>query len=115
MCIRDSLLSNESPILAISKASLEALNEEILRSGGKPASASVFRANVVLASANSEIQNPYSEDHWTSLRIGRQTFQMLGSCRRCHMVCVDQDTAEKNEEPFVTLAKTRRFESKIFF
>jgi len=31
------------------------------------------------------------------------------------MICVDQDTAEKNEEPFVTLAKTRRFESKIFF
>ena len=31
------------------------------------------------------------------------------------MICVNQDTAEKDEEPFVTLAKTRRFESKIFF
>jgi len=31
------------------------------------------------------------------------------------MICVDQDTAEKDKEPFVTLAKTRRFESKIFF
>jgi molybdenum cofactor sulfurtransferase len=40
---------------------------------------------------------------------------MLGSCRRCHMICVDQDTAEKDKEPFITLAKTRRFESKIFF
>jgi molybdenum cofactor sulfurtransferase len=112
---RPILLSNESPILAINKASLDALNHEIIQHGGKPASASVFRANVVLASANSEKQNPYSEDHWTTLRIGQQTFQMLGSCRRCHMICVDQDTAEKNEEPFVTLAKTRRFESKIFF
>ena len=112
---RPILLSNESPILAINKASLDALNAEIVRSGGKPAAASVFRANVVLAAANSERQSPYSEDHWTSLRIGHQKFQMLGSCRRCHMICVDQNTAEKNEEPFVTLAKTRRFESKIFF
>jgi len=31
------------------------------------------------------------------------------------MVCVDQDTAERNEEPFVTLAKTRRFGNKVFF
>ena len=31
------------------------------------------------------------------------------------MVCVDQTTAERNEEPFVTLAKTRRFEGGVFF
>jgi molybdenum cofactor sulfurtransferase len=31
------------------------------------------------------------------------------------MICIDQDTAVKNEEPFVTLAKTRRFDGKIFF
>ncbi|APA07040.1 hypothetical protein sscle_02g018100 [Sclerotinia sclerotiorum 1980 UF-70] len=78
---RPILLSNESPILAINRSSIDMLNEEIAKSGGKIASASVFR----------------------------------GSCRRCHMICVDQDTAEKNEEPFVTLAKTRRFESKVFF
>jgi molybdenum cofactor sulfurtransferase len=112
---RPILLSNESPILAINRLSLEALNEEIKRTGGKPALASVFRANIVLASSNSKTQRPYSEDHWTSLRIGRQDFQMLGSCRRCHMICIDQDTAEKDKEPFITLAKTRRFESKIFF
>ncbi|KAH7364301.1 molybdenum cofactor sulfurase [Rhexocercosporidium sp. MPI-PUGE-AT-0058] len=112
---RPILLSNESPILAINRASLNALNDEIARVGGKPASASVFRANIVLASPRSDGQDPYSEDHWTSLRIGKQTFQMLGSCRRCHMICIDQATAEKNDQPFVTLAKTRRFDSKIFF
>lgn len=31
------------------------------------------------------------------------------------MICINQDTAEKDEEPFVTLAKTRRFDSKVFF
>jgi molybdenum cofactor sulfurtransferase len=113
---RPILLSNESPILAINRSSINRLNKEIEKSGGKPASASVFRANIVLASSASEDrQQPYDEDHWESLQIGSERFQMLGSCRRCHMICVDQDTTEKNEEPFVTLAKTRRFESKVFF
>lgn len=31
------------------------------------------------------------------------------------MVCVDQDTAERNEEPFVTLAKTRRTGGRVWF
>lgn len=110
------LLSNESPILAISRSSLDSLNMEITKSGGKQTVASVFRANIVLASSNpNEPHQPYSEDDWSALRIGNQRFKMLGSCRRCHMICVDQDTAEKNKEPYVTLAKTRRFESKIFF
>jgi molybdenum cofactor sulfurtransferase len=113
---RPILLSNESPILAINRSSLNALNKEIVKTGGKPAASSVFRANIVLASSTpDDPQGPYSEDHWSSIHIGSQEFQMMGSCRRCHMICVDQDTAEKDKEPFVTLAKTRRFESKIFF
>lgn len=31
------------------------------------------------------------------------------------MVCIDQDTGEKDEEPFVTLAKTRRIGGRILF
>lgn len=114
--MRPILLSNESPILAINRSSLDALNAEIEKTGGKPAAATVFRANIVLAPSSTEVpQAPYSEDYWSTIQIGKQEFQMMGSCRRCHMICVDQDTAEKDKEPFVTLAKTRRFESKIFF
>jgi molybdenum cofactor sulfurtransferase len=114
--VRPILLSNESPILLINRSSINALNEEIEKTGGKPASASVFRANVVVASSHAaEQQKPYSEDHWSSLHIGQQEFKMLGSCRRCHMICVDQYTAVKDSEPFVTLAKTRRFDGKVFF
>jgi molybdenum cofactor sulfurtransferase len=109
------LLSNESPILVINRSSLDSLNASISKSGGKAAAASVFRANVVLGSSGLYVPQPYEEDHWASLRIGDQSFKLLGSCRRCHMICIDQETGEKNEEPFVTLARTRRFESKIFF
>lgn len=113
---RAILLSNESPILAINLASLASLNREIASSGGSPVPAEAFRANVVLGSSSKE-PGPlaYAEDHWSTMKIGEQDFRMLGSCRRCHMVCIDQNTAAKSEEPFTTLSKTRRFGGKVFF
>lgn len=116
---RPILLSNESPILTISRSSLNRLNEQIKLKGGKAAHASVFRANIVLAedpASSPGSEKPYVEDDWRSLRIGYDiTLDVLGGCRRCQMVCVDQHSAEKNEEPFVTLAKTRRKDGKVFF
>lgn len=121
--------SNESPILTISRSSLNRLNEEIRTRHGKEATAAVFRANIILAphqAGTSGIveRRPYAEDGWRSLLIGgvsgRSTpgsyqLKVLGGCRRCQMVCVDQSNGEKNEEPFVTLAKTRRRNGKVFF
>ncbi|KAM7209087.1 molybdenum cofactor sulfurase [Naviculisporaceae sp. PSN 640] len=119
---RKILLSNESPMLAITLASVNALNKEITSRGGTAVSPAVFRANIILdsvssSSSPSEDLKPYEEDNWSTLRIGPQghEFTMLGSCRRCHMVCINQETAVKSEEPFVTLSKTRRFDGKVFF
>lgn len=112
------LLSNESPILTISRSSLNRLNELIKEKGGKAAQADVFRANIVVAEnieSPSGVEQPYAEDHWRYMKIGEQYFDMLGPCRRCQMVCVDQQTAEKNQEPFVTLSKTRRFDGRVYF
>lgn len=115
---RRILLSNESPILAINAASLRALNEHVRQLSSATSvseiSASVFRANVVLDSRDGH-STPYAEDDWSRLRIGNQSFKMMGSCRRCHMVCINQETGAKSEEPFVTLTKTRRFDGKVFF
>ena len=116
---RPILLSNESPILTISRSSLNRLNEQIKLTDGKAAHASVFRANVIVAenpASSPGSERPYAEDNWRCLRINNTVnLDVLGACRRCQMVCVDQGTAEKNEEPFVTLAKTRRSEGKVFF
>lgn len=115
---RKILLSNESPILAINMASLRALNKEIVKNGGTEIPSAVFRANIVLdtpGSTDNNLQLAYAEDNWCKIRIGQQYFKMLGSCRRCHMVCINQDSAEKSQEPFVTLSKTRRFDGKVFF
>ena len=119
---RPILLSNESPMLVISRSSVNRLNEQIKQgvAGAKAAHASVFRANLIHAQqlSHSGNERPYIEDNWEALHIGDGEgvkFDVLGGCRRCQMLCVDQMTAEKNEEPFVTLAKTRRKQGKIFF
>ena len=116
---RPILLSNESPILTVSRSSLNRLNEQIKLKGGKAAHASVFRANIIVAedpASSPGFEEPYVEDDWHSLRVGHNvTLDVLGGCRRCQIVCVDQDSAEKNEEPFVTLAKTRRKDGNVFF
>jgi molybdenum cofactor sulfurtransferase len=115
---RPILLSNESPILTISRSSLNRLNEQIKSAGGKAAHAEVFRANIVVAEYHRStpgFQEPYAEDHWHMMQIGSQYFQFLGSCRRCQMVCIDQETAVRNQEPFSTLAKTRRIDGRVYF
>ncbi|KAF2141682.1 uncharacterized protein K452DRAFT_351214 [Aplosporella prunicola CBS 121167] len=112
---RPILLSNESPILIVSRSSLNRLNEQIKAHGGKAAAAEVFRANIVLAERAPGREQAYAEDGWHGVQIGQQQLELLGACRRCQMVCIDQQTARRDEEPFVTLAKTRRIAGKVFF
>lgn len=118
---RSILFSNESPILTISRSSLNRLNETIKAHGGKAARLSVFRANIVLAEdplLPPGQERPWVEEEWGSMRIGGQDgaiLEFLGGCRRCQMVCIDQRSGEKNQEPFVTLAKTRRFGGRVLF
>ncbi|KAK5999882.1 hypothetical protein QM012_004970 [Aureobasidium pullulans] len=123
--------SNESPVLCISRMSVNALNKAIKAKGGPAVPASTFRANIVVSQPlhlPPGTETPYVEDTWTSLSVTakkgsaqqnqdstKANLQVLGKCRRCHMLCVDQRTAETRQEPFVTLAKTRREDGKVWF
>ncbi|KAL2859841.1 putative molybdenum cofactor sulfurase protein (HxB) [Aspergillus lucknowensis] len=128
------LLSNASPLLLISRSSVNRLNESIKSNtqtnsntntntnsnGGntkKAVAADVFRANVVVAETLPTAERPYLEDTWQSLSIGPEQlrFDVLGSCERCQMVCVDQYTGQRGDEPYATLAKTRKVNRKILF
>lgn len=107
------LLSNESPILAVTTSSIRALSEAVKSSNGLSISSEVFRPNIVIGSHD---QTPsYSEETWPSFRIGQLDFDVLGPCQRCHMICIDPKTGIKGAEPFVTLSKTRRFNGKVWF
>lgn len=115
-------LANESPILLVSRSSVNRLNEQIKRNGGvgKAVAADSFRGNIVIAEQvdGAKSECPYAEDNWTSLQIGEDptnTFEVLGPCQRCQMVCVDQKSAQRQQEPFSTLAKTRRTEGRVWF
>lgn len=135
------LLSNESPILLISRSSVNRLNESIKANSSlgtklgvnKAVAADVFRANIIVSEnlgnrKSGDAEQPYIEDTWTSLRIESHSshanvskdkealvFNVLGQCQRCQMVSIDQFTANKSEEPFLTLAKTRRRDGKVYF
>ncbi|EYE92242.1 putative molybdenum cofactor sulfurase protein (HxB) [Aspergillus ruber CBS 135680] len=129
------LLSNESPILLISRSSVNHLNETIKANAKKDAhgnpitltnkprkavAADVFRSNIVVAEDVSQprnVEQPYIEDNWSSLRIGpgQLRFDVIGSCQRCQMVCIDQMTGVKGDEPLSTLAKTRKIGGKTYF
>ncbi|KAL0936322.1 molybdenum cofactor sulfurase [Colletotrichum truncatum] len=107
------LLSNESPILAVTSSSVRALNQVIEAGGEKPVAVDVFRANIVIGSQK---ETPgYVEESWSFLRLGGLRFKVLGLCQRCHMVCINQKTGEKRAEPYVTLSKTRRLHGKVWF
>lgn len=122
------LLSNESPILVITQQSLRKLNDDINHhycwNGNEEDGVeslqiqpSVFRANVVLDTPlkSKTVKTPYIEDGWTKIHAGSLDLQLLGRCRRCQMVCINQQTAERSKEPFTTLANTRRDEGKVWF
>ena len=121
------LFSNESPFTLISQSSVDTVNTWIASdtqdgdencSMTKPIHSSCFRANFTLSSVppNSNLHipslekpfSPFHEDTLSLLRIGMQTFQVLARCRRCLMICVDQDTGVRMKEPFGCLARHRR-------
>lgn len=119
---RSIALSNESPILLVSRSSVNRLNENIKRTGGvgKTVSADSFRGNIVVAEElrPGQLETPYAEEQWKHICIGdglEGAFEVLGPCQRCQMVCVNQKDASRRPEPFSTLAKTRKRDGKVWF
>lgn len=126
---RSILLSNESPMLMISQSSVDHLNATVKAEGKNHdvhVLPDVFRANIIVAEHSDEKQrHPYEEDSWAKIRIFRQEdsrrsdavfLDVLGSCRRCQMICIDQSTGERGQEPLASLMKTRRSDGKgVYF
>jgi molybdenum cofactor sulfurtransferase len=112
-------------MLLISRSSVNRLNDSINTAGKsglrKAVIIDAFRANIIVAESLSPsislrmAEQPYIEDIWTGFQIGPHMFDVLGSCERCQMVCIDQFTGERSEEPFSTLAKTRKVNGKVIF
>jgi uncharacterized protein YcbX len=101
------------PLLLATESSLAKLNEAIAagpRAAEGPLPMRRFRPSVVVAGAG-----PWAEDGWRRLRIGEVTFRAVKGCDRCVLTTIDPDTAATGKEPIATLARTRRWDGKVWF
>ncbi len=94
------------PFMMIGQSSLEDLNSRLK----EKLPMSRFRPNFVFKGGD-----PFDEDKWKKIKIGDVVFTLVKPCSRCVLTTVNQDTAEKNEEPLKTLSTYRSVNNKIYF
>ena len=102
-------MSDASPLLIISVASLEALNGELRRTGNSPVGMQRFRPNIVLAGTE-----PFIEDRTSTIIWGNTTLKYIKRCSRCVMINLNEE-GHFDSEPLRTLATFRREAGKVFF
>lgn len=92
------------PLLIVSEASLDDLNDRIQENGGEPLPMNRFRPNIVVSGCDA-----FAEDSWLRLQIGTAVLRHGGLCARCIVTTTDQLTGERlGKEPLKTLASYRR-------
>jgi uncharacterized protein YcbX len=99
-------LADGFPFLLISEASLSDLNARL----EQPVPMNRFRPNLVVRGCE-----PFAEDGWKLVRIGRITFRVVKPCSRCTITTVDQESAVMVKEPLRTLVRFRRVGTKVLF
>ena len=91
------------PFLIISEASLTDLNSRLAAEGSSAVPMNRFRPNIVVEGAE-----PFAEDAWVQVQIGKLVFRAGGLCQRCIVTTTDQSTGVRAKEPLRTLATYRR-------
>lgn len=94
------------PFMMIGQSSLDDLNNKLK----EKLPMNRFRPNFVFKGGD-----PFDEDKWKRIKIGNVVFNLVKPCSRCVATTVNQDTAEKNEEPLKTLSTYRNINNKIYF
>jgi uncharacterized protein YcbX len=94
------------PFLIIGQSSLDDLNSRM----GVPLPMNRFRTNFVFTGGK-----PFEEDNWKDFKIGTVTFRAVKPCARCVITTTDQETAQRAQEPLMTLSKYRKVNNKVMF
>ena len=94
------------PFMMIGQSSLDDLNSRLK----EKLPMNRFRPNFVFKGGD-----PFDEGKWKMIRIGEIVFNLVKPCSRCVTTTVNQDTAEKNEEPLKTLSTYRSVNNKVYF
>lgn len=98
--------SDAYPILMISQASLDYLNEKL----AEPMPMNRFRPNIVFTGGT-----PHVEDSMQRFRIDEVSYSGVKLCGRCVVTTTDQGTAARAKEPLRTLASYRTINNKVCF
>jgi uncharacterized protein len=98
--------SDGYPILLISQASLDDLNQRL----PVPVPMDRFRPNIVITGSA-----PYAEDELTLFSINNLRFAGVKLCARCVLTTIDQATGEAGKDPLKTLAGYRTRNNKVLF
>ena len=93
--------ADSAPLLLISMATLDALNERLPDQIGMKN----FRPNMVVAGCSAD-----EEDGWKRLQIGEVVFDVSEACKRCVVTTIDPLTQQQsvNQEPLRTLATYKK-------
>ena len=94
------------PFLIIGEESLNDLNSRL----AEKIPMNRFRPNFVFSGGE-----PFDEDRWKKFRIGSMIFYAVKPCSRCVVTTVNQETAEKKDEPLRTLASYRTVGNNVNF
>ena len=98
---------DQYPLLVISTASLEALNDKL----ETPMPMNRFRPNIVIEGCE-----PFEEDEFKTLTSSSGvTLTSAKPCARCVITTTDQVTAQRGVEPLKTLATFRSSEHGVLF
>mmetsp|Transcript_59 Transcript_59/g.142 ORF Transcript_59/g.142 Transcript_59/m.142 type:complete len:387 (+) Transcript_59:313-1473(+) len=95
-------LADEAPFLLATTSSLHDLNARLGVRGKAPVDMQRFRPNIVVHGTQ-----PWEEDTWKRVRIGRAEFEVWQRCGRCSMTTIDRETLERGPEPLATLSTFR--------
>lgn len=94
------------PFLLIGQSSLDELNSRLI----EKIPVNRFRPNLVFSGGN-----PFDEDRIKSFVIGNITFYPVKPCARCVVTTINQENAQKYEEPLKTLSEYRSVDNKVMF
>lgn len=94
------------PFLIVGEESLNDLNRRM----EIPLTMNRFRTNFVFSGGN-----PFDEDKWEKIKIGKIEFKISKPCERCTITTINQDLGIKGKEPLSTLAKFRKETGKVLF
>ena len=102
----ENAFSDGFPVLVLSNASLDALNERLAAHGEAPVTMARFRPNLVLDGLDA-----HGEDHLDELAFdtpeGPVRLRLVKPCPRCPIPNVDPDTGVPGSEPLDTLTGYR--------